>query len=104
MTSTIEFTLSSPCPAHRDAILSWVVEGSESSSAAAAAEHVKKCVACREFRDSLKTQRMLVKANAETLDRFQSIAFAPKKNFADWVGKQLLSKSDRALAHSLWYC
>jgi hypothetical protein len=103
MTSTIEFTLSSPCPAHRDAILSWVVEGSESPSAVAAAEHVKKCVACREFRDSLKMQRALVSKAAA------SHGFSPEispsnsvPDFHNWIETQLRRKGDRALAHQLW--
>jgi hypothetical protein len=103
MTSTIEFTLSSPCPAHRDAILSWIVEGSDSPAAAAAAEHVKKCVACREFRDSLKMQRALVSKAAA------SHGFSPEirlsnaiPDFSDWIEIQLRRKGDRALAHQLW--
>jgi len=103
MTSTIEFTLSSPCPAHRDAILSWVVEGSDSPAAAAAAEHVKKCVACREFRDSLKMQRVLVSRGITPAHSTSSRE--PALVGADLISQielELRKRSEDAVALDLW--
>jgi hypothetical protein len=101
MSSVIEFPLTSPCPAHRDAILSWVVEGSESPAAAAAAEHVKKCVGCRGFRDSLKTQQALVKTTSSILDT-NSQSIEPRADFKEWLVEELRGRSERQVARSVW--
>jgi hypothetical protein len=103
MSSLIEFPLTSPCPAHRDAILSWVVEGSESGAVAVAAKHAKACNGCKQFRDSLKMQRSLVHKDVIDAKAQESAgAIRHVRDLTHWIDKELSKRSEAAVALDLW--
>jgi tetratricopeptide (TPR) repeat protein len=105
MSSVIEFPLTSPCPANRDAILSWVVEGSESPAAASARAHLNSCDGCKAFRDALKVQRALLSGAPNALTpRDEMKQLRVQQGIASWIDNELKSRRESSIAHEMWLC
>lgn len=107
MSTAIEWSLSLPCPDQRDAIVASVVDGGQASSGAATADHLRSCLACHAFRDSLRTQRLLLRhvaqeqqEEAEKLARQRQL----RADIGEWVEQELKVRGEKDLARKLWRC
>ena len=104
MSTTIEWSLALPCPDQRDAIVASVVD-SPRPLAPTAAAHLNRCAACRSFRDSLRTQRLLVRRVIEQQEEEQRKVARQgrlRTDMSDWVDAQLKVRGEREIARVLW--
>lgn len=108
MSTAIEWSLGLPCPDQRDAIVASVVDGGPAPANAATTDHLRRCPACRAFRESLRTQRVLVRRIAEQKQQEEARKQARQRElragFREWVDEELKVRGERELARAMWNC